>query len=202
MYIMEENGRNTRRRGDALIDSLYNATVEIIKEVGYANLTFQQIAQVAKTSRTVLYRRWATTFDLIREIWVYKWTMALGGELTDRIEDTGSLRGDLLLLLTLYQSVYAEVGPEIMNALLFEIGQNNKRIAEIKINATEKNILTMRKLLEFAKARGEKIKEVSDISLTLPFELIRIKYMMSKDLADAEQLRLLVDEILLPVFKA
>lgn len=199
---MDENYGNTRRRGDVLIDSIYDATVEIIKEVGYANLTFQQIAQVAKTSRTVLYRRWATTFDLIREIWVYKWTMALDGELIDRIEDTGSLRGDLLLLLTLYQSVYTEVGPEIMNAVLFEIGQNNKRIAEIKINATDKNILTMRKLLEFAKARDEKIKEVSDISLTLPFELIRIKYMMGKDLIDAEQLKLLVDEILLPVFKA
>ncbi len=199
---MEENCGNTRRRGDVLIDSIYDATVEIIKEVGYANLTFQQIAQVAKTSRTVLYRRWATPFDLIREIWVYKWTMVLGGELIDRIEDTGSLYGDLLLLLTLYQSVYAEVNPEIMNAVLFEIGQNNKRIAEIKINATEKNILTMRKLLGFAKARGEKIKEVSDISLTLPFELIRIKYMMGKDLVDAEQLKLLVDEILLPVFKA
>jgi len=198
---MTENCGNTRRRGDVLIDSIYDATLEIIKEVGYANLTFQQIAQVAKTSRTVLYRRWATTFDLIREIWVYKWTMTLGGELIDRIEDTGSLRGDLLLLLTLYQSVYAEIGPEIMNAVLFEIGQNNKRITEIKINATDKNILTMRKLLGFAKARGEKIKEVSDISLTLPFELIRIKYMMSKDLVDAEQLKLLVDEILLPVFK-
>ena len=198
---MEENCGNTRRRGDVLIDSIYDATVEIIKEVGYANLTFQQIAQVVKTSRTVLYRRWATTFDLIREIWVYKWTKVLGGELIDRIEDTGSLRGDLLLLLTLYQSVYSEVGPEIMDAILFEIGQNNKRITEIKINATEKNILTMRKLLGFAKARSEKIKEVSDISLTLPFELMRIKYMMGKDLVDAEQLKLLVDEILLPVFK-
>ena len=199
---MEENCGNTRRRGDVLINSIYDATVEIIKEVGYANLTFQQIAQVAKTSRTVLYRRWATTFDLIREIWVYKWTKVLGGELIDRIEDTGSLRGDLLLLLTLYQSVYSEVGPEIMNAVLFEIGQNNKRIPEIKINATDKNILIMRKLLRFAKARSEKIKEVSDISLTLPFELMRIKYMMGKDLVDGEQLKLLVDEILLPVFKA
>lgn len=144
-------GTNTRRRGDTLTEDIYKATIELIKKVGYTNLTFQQIAQAAKTSRTVLYRRWKTTFELIYDIMVYKMKNTLGGELIDRIKDTGSLRGDLLQLLTLYQSVYIEVEHEIMNAILFELGQNNDKMSELEMNATNKNIFVMRKLLEFAK---------------------------------------------------
>ena len=97
---------------------------------------------------------------------VYKMKNTLGGELIDRIKDTGSLRGDLLQLLTLYQSVYIEVEHEIMNAILFELGQNNDKMSELEMNATNKNIFVMRKLLEFAKKRGEVIKEVSQLNYT------------------------------------
>jgi AcrR family transcriptional regulator len=196
---MNEAGRNTRRRGDALTESIYNATEEVIKEVGYANLTFQQIARAAKTSRTVMYRRWETPFDLIREIMVYKLNV-LDDELIDKIEDTGSLREDLLQLLTLYEGLHTAVGPEIMNALLFELGQNNEKFLQIAANAKAKNISVMRKLLGFAKARGEKIKEVSDTTLILPFNLVRTEYLQHKGHVNANQRKLWVDEILLPVF--
>lgn len=193
-------GTNTRRRGDTLTEDIYKAAIELIKKVGYTNLTFQQIAQAAKTSRTVLYRRWKTTFELIYDIMVYKMKNTLGGELIDRIKDTGSLRGDLLQLLTLYQSVYIEVEHEIMNAILFELGQNNDKMSELEMNATNKNIFVMRKLLEFAKKRGEVIKEVSDETLTLPFDLIRMENILRQDGIDEKRLEVLVDEILLPVF--
>ncbi|MDT9756955.1 MULTISPECIES: TetR/AcrR family transcriptional regulator [Bacillaceae] len=199
---MKNAGRSMRRRGDALYESIYNATIELIKKVGYINLTFQEIAKAAKTSRTVIYRRWQTKLDLIHEIMVYKMKKVLDGELIDKIEDTGSLRGDLLQLLTLYNKAYLEVGPEIMNAILFEMGQNNKKMTEITVNATNKNILVMQKLLGFAKARGEKIKEVSETTLTLPFDLIRVEYLMRKGVIHEKRLELLVDEILLPVFLA
>ncbi|MGJ8538470.1 TetR/AcrR family transcriptional regulator [Heyndrickxia faecalis] len=199
---MKNAGRSMRRRGNALYESIYNATIELIKKVGYINLTFQEIAKAAKTSRTVIYRRWQTKLDLIHEIMVYKMKKVLDGELIDKIEDTGSLRGDLLQLLTLYNKAYLEVGPEIMNAILFEMGQNNKKMTEITVNATNKNILVMQKLLGFAKARGEKIKEVSETTLTLPFDLIRVEYLMRKGVIHEKRLELLVDEILLPVFLA
>jgi hypothetical protein len=93
----------------------------------------------------------------------------LGGDLIDKIEDTGSLRGDLLQMLTLYQSVYTAVGREIINALLFEMYQDNENLTRIKTNAKNKNILIMQKLLGFSKSRGEKTKEVSDLTLTLLF---------------------------------
>jgi AcrR family transcriptional regulator len=196
---MNEKSVNTRKRGDTLVKSIYDAAVQLIKEVGYANLTFQQIAKAAKTSRSVLYRRWATMFDLLMEIVDDRSSTALGGQLIDRIKNTGTLRGDLLSLLTLYQSIYQEIGPEILSAVLFEIGQGNNKIPEAEVDVAAKNILIMRKLLKNAESRGEKIKEVSDVTLTLPFKLIRMENFMCKNV-DLNQIELFVDEILLPVF--
>ncbi|EHI99477.1 regulatory protein TetR [Clostridium sp. DL-VIII] len=198
---MNEETANTRKRGDTLVESIYDAAVKLIKEVGYANLnlTFQQIAKTAKTSRSVLYRRWATMFDLLMEIVDDRSSKALGGQLIDIIKNTGTLRGDLLSLHTSYQSTYEEVGPEILSAVLFEIGQGNNKVPEAEVDAAAKNILVMRKLLENAKSRGEKIKEVSDITLALPFNLIRMENLMYKNV-DSRQIALFVDEILLPVF--
>ena len=190
---------NKRKRGVTLAESIYDAAVKLIKEVGYANLTFQQIAIAAKTSRSVLYHRWANMFDLLMEIVDDRSSKALGGPLIDRIENTGTLRGDLLNLLTLYQSIYAETGPEILSAVLFEIGQGNNKVHEAEVDAAAKNILVMRKILRNAKSRGEKIKEVSDITLSLPFTLIRMEYFMYKTV-DYDRIALFVDEILLPVF--
>ena len=198
---MDQTGVNTRKRGDALVESIYDAVVTLIKEVGYANLTFQQIAKAAKTSRSVLYRRWATMFDLLMEIVDDRSSKALGGQLIDRIENTGTLRGDLLNLLTLYQSTYTEIGPEIMSAALFEIGQGNKEVPEAEADVTAKNIMVMQKLLRNAESRGEEIKKVSDITLTLPFNLIRMENLMHKNV-DSNRIALFVDEILLPVFTA
>lgn len=198
---MKETNKNVRKRGNVLLESIYDATVEVIKEVGYVNLTFQQIAKAAKTSRTVIYRRWATKFDLIREIKEYKKSFVLDGELFDSIQKTESLREDLLQMLTLYQKVYMEVGPEIMSAFIFELSQNNEKIAEIKVIAKRKNIMIMEKLMEFARERSDKIKKVSNETLMLPFDLIRIENIMRKSDIDENRLVSLVDEILLPVFR-
>jgi AcrR family transcriptional regulator len=197
---MKKKSVNTRKRGDALVESIYDAAANLIKEVGYANLTFQQIAKEAKTSRSVLYRRWANMFDLLMEIVDHRFSKALGGQLIDIIENTGTLRGDLLKLLTLYQGTYTKIGPEILSAILFEIGQGNSNVPEAEVDAATKNILVMRKILKNAKARGEKMKKVGDITLTLPFNLIRMENLMYKNV-DSNRIALFVDEILIPVFK-
>ena len=191
----------SRKRGDKLLESIYDAAIEIIRSEGYANLTFLRIARAAKTGRTVLYRRWATPLDLIREIMAYKSAQSLDGELVDMVEDTGSLRGDLLHLMELYQKIYLSVGPEIMNAMLFEMSQDNARIPAIKSNIASRNVQVMDKLAGFADARGEKIRPLSKITQTLPFDLIRMGFLWERRELDQTAREQLVDEILMPVFK-
>ena len=196
-----EQSNASRKRGDRLIESIYSAAIEIIRTEGYGNLTFQRVARLARTSRTVLYRRWATPLELIREIMTYRSALALDGDLIDKVKDTGSLRGDLLLLITLYQTIYTAVGPETMNAMLFEMSQNNVKLPDIKNDIVFRNVQVMEKIVEFAKARGEHIKTLSDTALALPIDLIRISFLWGQQIMGQIELEKLVDEILLPVLK-
>jgi len=193
-------GTRSRRRGDRLLESIYDATIEIIRTEGYGNLTFMRVARVARTGRAVLYRRWATPFDLVREIMEYKTAQALGGDMADMVKDTGSLRGDLLYLMELYQRIYDVTGPEIMNAMLFEMSQNNTRIPAIKGGIAFRNAQIMQKVLGFAKARGEVVRPVTEVALTLPFDLIRMSFLWQQRTLDAALRQRLVDEVLMPVY--
>ncbi|MCL1982373.1 MAG: TetR/AcrR family transcriptional regulator [Clostridiales bacterium] len=194
--------KNTyRKRGGRLLESIYDAAVEIIRSEGYGNLTFLRVSKLAHTGRTVLYRRWATPLELVREIMAYRSEQALGGELIDLIKDTGSLRGDLLHLLDLYQRVYVSVGPEIMNAMLFEMSQGNANIPTIKSDIGFRNVQMMEKLLGFASERGEEIKPLGGIALTLPFDLVRMSFLWERRTLDQKTQEQLVDEVLLPIYK-
>ena len=190
----------TRRRGDRLLESIYDATIEIIRDEGYSNLTFLRVARLARTGRAVLYRRWATPFDLVRDLMVYRSAQALGGDLIDMVKDTGSLRGDLLYVMEMYHTLFIGVGPEVVSAMWFEQSQNNSRIPSIRDDIGLRNITLMQKLIGFAEQRGERIKPLSTIALTLPFDLLRLNILWERQVPDEATREKLVDEILLPVY--
>jgi len=183
-----------------LLESIYEATTFILREQGYARLTFVEIARVARTSRTVLYRRWGTPLNLIRAITSYRSFQALGGDMIDLVEDTGSLRGDLLALMRLYLRIYDAVGTDIMNAVVFEMSQNNSQIPAITDDVMVRNRQVTEKIIGAARERGEAIKALSPAALTLPFDLIRVGYLWGRPAFGEAELEGLVDEILMPVF--
>jgi len=190
----------TRRRGDLLLESIYDAVAVILREEGYAKLTFVEVARVAHTSRTVLYRRWGTPLNLIRATTAYRSAQALGGDMIDLVEDTGSLRGDLLAVIGLYVRIYSAVGTDFMNAMLFERSQNSAELPAITDDVGLRNRQVIEKVLDAARARGEAVKPLGPLAMTLPFDLIRATYVWKRsDFTDAE-IEQLVDEILLPVF--
>ncbi|HEY4454569.1 MAG TPA: TetR/AcrR family transcriptional regulator [Pseudonocardiaceae bacterium] len=62
----------TRRRGDALVDALYSATVDELTQGGYAGLTIERVAARAQTGKAAVYRRWpnkqALVLDTLRHV--------------------------------------------------------------------------------------------------------------------------------------
>lgn len=108
----------TRRRGDALQDAIFAATLDQLGAVGYASLTMEGVAQAAGTGKAALYRRWASKDDLI--------TDTLRSVLPDPagLRLTGDPRTDILTQLrcmrdaavlthgTAFQVVKREGGPE------------------------------------------------------------------------------------------
>ncbi len=89
------NPTRHRRRGTELENALLDAAWEELVAVGFGGLTMESVAARARTGVAVLYRRWANKSDLVIA------TIARYG-VTHPIEapDTGSLRGDMLALLT------------------------------------------------------------------------------------------------------
>jgi len=199
-----ESPKKVRRRGDDLLEDLFDATFRLMNEVGHTNLTFQQIADAAKTSRTVLYRRWPTTFDLLQDIYTYKAKKLFAGDFFDEIKSTESMRDDLIQLLSTYQNVYEEIGIEVLNNYFYIRMQDKERTKKpiVHVSAVEKHVQAVRKILSNAERRGEKPRKVSKITLMLPFDLIRMENLVRMENGvNLNRIETMVDEILLPVFK-
>jgi AcrR family transcriptional regulator len=99
-----------RRRGQALLDAIYAATLDQLRTVGYARLTMEGVATAAGTGKAALYRRWRGREELV--------TAALGSVLPDpaAVELTGDPRKDLL-------AVYACLrdGTQLTHDLAFQV---------------------------------------------------------------------------------
>jgi AcrR family transcriptional regulator len=77
-------GRTERTRLAAL-----NATLELLGERGYAELTVEAVAERSGVHKTTLYRRWESAEGLVAA------ALLLGTEQEWTAPDTGSLEGDL-----------------------------------------------------------------------------------------------------------
>ena len=53
---MKDPNKNTRRRGDTLTESIYEATIQLIKKVGYNNLTLSATVNGLKKGSRYVFR--------------------------------------------------------------------------------------------------------------------------------------------------
>ncbi|MDP4099324.1 TetR/AcrR family transcriptional regulator [Paenibacillus sp. P96] len=189
-----------RRRGEKLEKAILEAAYEIMQTLGYEQMTFQNVAKQAKTSRTVIYGRYHNQVDLLYALVQYRLAQALGGKMIDLVQENGSLREDLLAVLELYQQFLEAVGPEIMSALLFELSQKNEQFQQLSVRGRESNIEVMRKVQKFARQRGEIRHEFSVMQMSLPFDILRFEHMIRGGKVSKEYLSQLVDEVLMPVY--
>ncbi|SDD98694.1 hypothetical protein SAMN05216464_103251 [Mucilaginibacter pineti] len=134
----------------------------MMNEAGHTNLTFQQIADAAITSRTVLYRRWPTTFDLLQDVYTHKAKKLFEGKYFDKIVDNGSLRLDLLQLLTLYQSIYEEIGAEVLNNYFYIRMQDKENMNKpaVHVTALEMHLGAVEKYWKMRKREGSKLRQL------------------------------------------
>jgi AcrR family transcriptional regulator len=198
---MKEN-KNNRRRGDELLESLFETTFKLMNNVRLTNLTFAQVADAANTSRTVLYRRWSTMFDLLQDIYAYKAKKLFEGSFLDQMKDNGSLRADLVQLLTIYQNIYNEIGADVLNNYYYIRSQDKtqQKKPSFHASALDKHLHTVNDILARANQRGQQTKTVAKITLMLPYDLVRIENLIRPECLNAERILTLVDEVLIPVF--
>ena len=98
-----------RRRGAALEAALLDAAWEELTERGYEGFTIDAVAERARTSRAVVYRRWPGTAELVRAA-----AVRAGARQLPPVPDTGTPRGDVVELLPQANAFPAGTGVQMI----------------------------------------------------------------------------------------
>jgi len=191
-----QGGQATRRRGEALEDAILDATWELLLELGAVGLTFDAVASRASTSRSVVYRRWTTRDDLVEAAIIRR--RGLMRPLAT--PDTGSLRGDLIEIMSENMAEYADL-LSVVIAYVRDAGTSLAELRETILN--DRNALTTPTILLRAQQRGEiDLTGVPPRVLNLPLELLRGHLLMTMRALSREEAASILDEIYFPLLRA
>jgi AcrR family transcriptional regulator len=191
------SGGKTRRRGAALEEALLDAAWEELRAVGYANLTMEAVADRAGTSRAVLYRRWRKRPELVIAA-MRQHRPVMSGD----VPDTGSLRGDVLALLTRMSSRLAEVGPDTVYGILGDYFADAELFPRVQDQMLQIGSGVMGTILKHAEERGEVRSGISQRVATLPTDLFRNELFLTRTPPSERAIAEIVDEVFLPLVKA
>jgi AcrR family transcriptional regulator len=196
--LRQEPERKTRRRGAALEDAILDAAWEQLVAEGYAGFTTDAVAARAGTSKPVLYRRWPSRDDLL-----YAAVQHRGAQHQSYVPDTGSLRGDVLALLTAANRSTNPLVALLSANLASYYAGTGRTPADLRQAFLGDRVNGMELVLRRAAERGE----IASARLTprvidLPFSLFRHEFVMTLRPVPDEVLREIVDDIFLPLVTA
>ncbi|MFK0156805.1 TetR/AcrR family transcriptional regulator [Streptomyces sp. NPDC090499] len=129
---------------------LYEAVLDLLREVGYDALTMDAVATRTKSSKATLYRQWGGKAELVAKAVRYQKPGAAIGEI-----DTGSLRGDLHAMTMRSDDCEMEQSSALMRGLAMAIHGNPDLLQAFKEHLIEPEMAGFRTVLQRAIDRGE-----------------------------------------------
>lgn len=192
----ERQGRvGTRRRGKVLETAIFEIVLLELAETGYVNLSIERVAARACTSKPVIYRRWPTRARLVYA------ALRAKRPLSSEAPDTGTVRGDLMVILHRVSEMVDELSPEVMFGLIAELLHENE--SSLFAEVDERNAKVMTEILTRGIGRGEIAAEKLTPRLAaLPFDLVRYQLMVLRQPLSAQDIEEIVDRIFLPLVRA
>lgn len=129
---------------------LYEAVLELLREVGYDALTMDAVAARTKSSKATLYRQWGGKPELVAK--AVRHTKP--GGCLDTI-DTGSLKGDLHALTLRSDDGQMAQNSALMRGLAMAVHENPDLLKAFKEHLIEPELAEFRRMLSRAIDRGE-----------------------------------------------
>ncbi|MFJ3304781.1 TetR/AcrR family transcriptional regulator [Streptomyces sp. NPDC086549] len=129
---------------------LYEAVLDLLREVGYDALTMDAVAARTRSSKATLYRQWGGKAELVAKAVRHS---KPGGSF-DEI-DTGSLKGDLHALTLRSDDCEMEQNSALMRGLAMAVHGNPDLLKAFKAHLIEPEMAEFRRLLQRAVDRGE-----------------------------------------------
>ncbi|MDR1782279.1 MAG: TetR/AcrR family transcriptional regulator C-terminal ligand-binding domain-containing protein [Bacilli bacterium] len=188
---------SVRRRGQVLKEAIYEATLKLLDEGTYKDVTFNNVARLAKTSRSVLYNNWATPFDLLID--ASRWQVLKNRKsIMEQEFDNGNLRSDLIELGRHFLANSLAYPKKFLGAFLYELSQNNGTQKMLDEELKTNNLAIMSQIIEKAMLRKEITKPINDLTKLLLFEVLRYHAIILQDNVDENFIIEFIDSILLP----
>jgi AcrR family transcriptional regulator len=192
----EQAGRTqTRRHGAELERAILDAAWEQLTAEGYEHFTIDTVAARARTSKPVLYRRWKTREDLLRDTVRHR-----GAADPPAVPDTGTLRGDLLALLAYANTTRSPMAALMSSMLGSYYNQAGPTPAELREAFLSQRGSAVEQVVNRAVERGEiDPARLTPRIIDLPFDLFRNEMMMTLKPVPDHVLRQIVDDIFIPL---
>ncbi|AQS69160.1 TetR/AcrR family transcriptional regulator [Streptomyces pactum] len=128
---------------------LYEAVLDLLREVGYDALTMDAVAARTRSSKATLYRQWGGKPELV----VKAIRHGKPGEIGE--VDTGTLRGDLHALMAREDDCTMAQNSALMRGVAMAIHQNPDLRQAFREQLVEPEMAEFRRLLQRAIDRGE-----------------------------------------------
>jgi AcrR family transcriptional regulator len=194
---MTEQAQRTRqrRRGEELEAALLEAAWQELVEAGFARLTMESVAARAKTGVAVLYRRWHSKDDLVLAA-----IRHYGDTRPVDIPDTGSLRGDMIALLSTASGARVSFATIVSAAFSGLLASTGLTPAQVREQLMADRPLWSDQVYARAQERGEiDLDRIPPAVLTMPFDLMRHDMLMTYQPIPPERVLAIVDDLFLPL---
>ncbi|MGW7422335.1 TetR/AcrR family transcriptional regulator [Streptomyces sp. NPDC054813] len=129
---------------------LYEAVLDLLREVGYDALTMDAVAARTKSSKATLYRQWGGKAELVAKAVRHTKPGGAGGKI-----DTGSLRGDLHALTLRSDDCEMEQNSALMRGLAMAVHGNPDLLEAFKEHLIGPEMADFNQVLQRAIGRGE-----------------------------------------------
>jgi AcrR family transcriptional regulator len=183
----------TRRRGAVLEQAIYDAALAELIEHGPGGLSMERVADRARTGKSSVYRRWPCKEALMLD------TVHYALPHVDDPPDTGSLRGDLLCMLSRMARVMREPAGQAVRTLIAE-GQGQpaliKAVEEQVIRPRiDRILLALRRATEHHPTdHGDRLELIARVG---PALLIH-ELLLTGEPASEDEIGQIIDHIILP----
>ena len=184
-----------RRRGAALETAILEACWSELTRHGYGALTIDAVAQRAGTSRTVVYRRWASKRELVEAAIAH-----VGRRHPTSPPQTGSLREDVLAVMRFsneHRIGLTALLAAFLGDYFLETGTTPYDLRRLVVGDDAPSVLD--ELLAEARERGEIADGLSPRVANVAFDLFRHEALMRLGPVPEEVLVEIVDDVFLPL---
>ncbi|MGW3459067.1 TetR/AcrR family transcriptional regulator [Streptomyces olivaceoviridis] len=128
---------------------LYEAVLDLLREVGYDALTMDAVAARTRSSKATLYRQWGGKAELVAKA-VRHNKPGRAGDV-----DTGSLKGDLHALTLRADDCEMEQSSALMRGLAMAVHGNPDLLKAFREHLIEPEMAEFHRVLQRAVDRGE-----------------------------------------------